>query len=67
MHAGSGEFPRRRLPNGRLVKTYEELLAHILGKDPGIQMRELPFEGRNKVLWITQWTDAQQAHAEAAL
>ena len=51
-------FPRRRLPDGRLVRSYDDLLRYILSKDPAVQMRELPFEGRNKVLWITRWTEA---------
>ena len=54
----SESFPRRRLPDGRLVRSYEDLVQYVLAKDPGVQVKELPFEGRNKVLWITRWTQA---------
>ena len=57
----SESFPRRRLPDGQPVKSYEDLLQYILCKDSAVQMRELPFEGRNKVLWITHWTEPMTA------
>ena len=55
----SGEFPRRRLPDGRPVRTYEELIEYLVAKDPSaVQVTELPFEGRNKVVFCTRWTEA---------
>ncbi|BDA45808.1 hypothetical protein COCOBI_07-5950 [Coccomyxa sp. Obi] len=53
----AAEFPRRRLPDGAPVRTNEDLIAYIISKDPAaIKMRELPFEGRNKVVYVTEWS-----------
>lgn len=52
------EFPRRRLEDGSQVKSYEELLEYLVSRDPiHIKMAELPFEGRNKVVYCTSWED----------
>lgn len=53
----AAEFPRRRLPGGGWVRTYEELIAYIVSKDPAaVKVCELPFEGRNKVVYVEHWT-----------
>ena len=43
-------FPDRYV-DGRQVRTYEDLIAYLLAKDPLIQVGYLPFEGRNQVLY----------------
>ncbi len=51
------EFPRRRLPSGDPVKTYDDLIAYIVAKDPAaVRVQELPFEGRNKVVYVVEWS-----------
>eukprot|EP00884_Botryococcus_braunii_P009330 jgi/Botrbrau1/18399/Bobra.0469s0001.1 len=50
-------FPDRRLPDGRLVNTYEDYLAFLIAKDPNICAAELPFEGRNTVVYCKSWSD----------
>lgn len=47
-------FPDRRKPsNNEVVSTYQDLLEYILEKDRSIQKSQLPFGGRNTVLWST--------------
>ena len=48
----SKQFPKRKLPNGTLVKSYEQLLKHLQSKDRRIRKNRLPFEGKNIVLWF---------------
>eukprot|EP00959_Pyramimonas_sp_CCMP1952_P047656 994899-Pyramimonas_sp.AAC.1 len=49
----SVEFPLRRLPNGRQVTSYDELIQYLVSKDPNrIRTATLPFEGKNKVVYI---------------
>jgi hypothetical protein len=48
----SGFFPLRRLPDGRAVRTYEELLEYLLLKDNRLKKHELGFEGRNVVIYL---------------
>ena len=48
----SKQFPKRKLPDGKLVKSYEQLLEHLQSKDPRIRRNRLPFEGKNIVLWF---------------
>ncbi|CAL8470609.1 g10151 [Coccomyxa elongata] len=58
----AAEFPRRRLPDGAPVRTNEDLIAYIVSKDPAaIKVRELPFEGRNKVVYVTEWTSSSSS------
>jgi len=45
----SNLFQQRKLPDGSRVKSYEQLLQHLLLKDARIRCDALPFEGRNKV------------------
>lgn len=53
----SAEFPRRRLPSGEPVKAYDDLIAYIVAKDPAaVRVQELPFEGRNKVVYVAEWS-----------
>ena len=49
----SREFPHRRLPDGRHVATYPELLEYLVAKAPHrVCIAELPFPGpKNKVLY----------------
>jgi hypothetical protein len=45
-------FPARRTPeSGKVVSTYDDLLCFLLVKDSSIQQAELPFQGKNTVLW----------------
>jgi hypothetical protein len=47
-------FPDRRKPsNNQVVSTYEDMLDYIQEQDASVQMTELPFEGKNTVLWST--------------
>jgi hypothetical protein len=51
------DFPRRRLPGGGPVKTYDDLIAYIVARDPAaVRVQELPFEGRNKVVYVVEWS-----------
>lgn len=47
-------FPLRTLPNGKLVRTYEEFLEYLLAKDDRLRKHNLPFEGRNTVIYLIQ-------------
>jgi hypothetical protein len=45
-------FPKRHLPNGKQVSSYNDLIDWIVAKDPQhIHVEELPFEGKNKVVY----------------
>lgn len=51
------EFPRRRLPDGTHVRKYEQLIQYLQSRDPvHIQVANLPFEGRNQVVYCTGWS-----------
>eukprot|EP00041_Stephanoeca_diplocostata_P007504 m.106576 g.106576 ORF g.106576 m.106576 type:complete len:542 (+) comp16909_c0_seq1:197-1822(+) len=50
VHAAS--FPGRCDKSGRPVKTYDDLIAYLCAKDTRIRRRELPFDGRNVVLYF---------------
>ena len=53
----AAEFPWRVLPGGGAVRTHEDLIAYIVSKDPeAIKVTQLPFEGRNTVVYCTQWS-----------
>lgn len=53
----ASEFKHRRLPDGGAVRTHEDLIAYIISKDPlAIKVAQLPFEGRNTVVYCTQWS-----------
>ena len=52
------QFPKRRLPNGQSVQTYDdfcEYIRNIVGKNANgtykVEENELEFEGRNKVFF----------------
>lgn len=47
-----GLFPLRTLPCGKGVRTYEEFLQYLLTKDERLRIETLPFEGRNKVIYL---------------
>lgn len=48
----ASQFPRRRLADGRPVRSYEELVRWLVEKDPAtIRVAQLPFEGRNVVVY----------------
>ena len=48
--------PERCLPDGRPVTSYEELIRYLVARDPAIRVAELPFEGRNLVVYCTAWS-----------
>jgi hypothetical protein len=45
-------FPQRTLPNGSPVQSYEQYLEYLLLKDSRLRRYELPFEGRNVVIYM---------------
>jgi hypothetical protein len=46
------QFPARKLPNGQPVRTYDDLVAWCVANGPpGTESAELPFEGKNKVVF----------------
>ncbi len=45
-------FPLRRLADGRFVRTYEEFLEYLLLKDDRLRKTNLPFQGRNTVIYL---------------
>ena len=50
------EFPHRRLPDGTLVRKYEQLLEYMQSRSSCIKVVTLPFEGRNQVVYCTNWS-----------
>lgn len=56
----ASDFPRRRLPDGRRVTSYDDFLDYLAAKDPAIQIATLPFEGKNKVVY--RWCPADAQH-----
>eukprot|EP01128_Nolandella_sp_AFSM9_P001950 TRINITY_DN12350_c0_g1_i1.p1 TRINITY_DN12350_c0_g1~~TRINITY_DN12350_c0_g1_i1.p1 ORF type:complete len:400 (+),score=72.84 TRINITY_DN12350_c0_g1_i1:97-1200(+) len=47
----SREFTRRTLQDGASVKSYDQLIAWLLEKDPSIKLGELPSQGKNVVVY----------------
>ena len=47
----SKQFPHRRM-NGAPVKSYDQLVAYLLAKDPRIRKARLDFDGRNACLFF---------------
>jgi len=45
-------FPLRTLSDGRFVRTYEDFLEYLLLKDDRLRKHELPFQGRNTVIYL---------------
>jgi len=45
-------FPLRTLSDGRFVRTYEEFLEYLLSKDDRLRKHNLPFQGRNTVIYL---------------
>lgn len=45
-------FPLRTLSDGRFVNTYEEFLEYLLLKDDRLRKHNLPFQGRNTVIYL---------------
>jgi hypothetical protein len=46
------QFPTRKLPGGQPVRTYDDLVAWCVANGPpGTECAELPFEGKNKVVF----------------
>mmetsp|Transcript_3265 Transcript_3265/g.7749 ORF Transcript_3265/g.7749 Transcript_3265/m.7749 type:complete len:371 (+) Transcript_3265:127-1239(+) len=45
-------FPLRRLADGRFVNTYDEFLEYLLLKDDRLRKHNLPFQGRNTVIYL---------------
>ena len=48
-------FPDRRCKSGQKVSTYGGLIQYLREKDPRIRLAELPFEGRNIVLYMRSY------------
>jgi len=46
-------FPRRKTASGEPVNTYDDFVEYLLAKSPSCACMELPFEGRNKVVYST--------------
>ena len=47
-------FPNRLMPrNGKVVSSYEDLLEYLMSKHESIRKAQLPFQGKNIVLWST--------------
>ena len=47
----SQEFPGRRLKNGKDVRSYNDLIVYLCEKNSDIQTSQLPFEGKNVVVF----------------
>lgn len=48
----TSQFPRRGLPDGGEVNSYDKLIEYLVAKNPDlIRVAELPFQGRNKVVY----------------
>lgn len=47
-----GFFPLRVLSCGTAVRTYDQFLDYLLSKDDRLKLETLPFEGRNKVIYL---------------
>ena len=47
-------FPSRRTDDGLPVKTYEQLLNYLQQMDDRIEVEELPFAGRSKVVFLRE-------------
>jgi hypothetical protein len=45
-------FPLRTLPCGSFVQSYDQFLEYLLLKDARLRRRELPFEGKNVVIYL---------------
>eukprot|EP01147_Barroeca_monosierra_P008614 gene8614-1027_t len=54
----SKEFPTRKLPDGRFVRSYLQLVEYLQGLSPGINRTSLPFEGKNICLYKVDYSDA---------
>lgn len=48
------QFPQRRLLDGTAVRSYDDLVQWLAGKDPRIEVDTLDFLGRNKVVYLVQ-------------
>eukprot|EP01063_Lacrimia_lanifica_P008780 TRINITY_DN15821_c0_g1_i1.p1 TRINITY_DN15821_c0_g1~~TRINITY_DN15821_c0_g1_i1.p1 ORF type:complete len:422 (+),score=141.63 TRINITY_DN15821_c0_g1_i1:49-1314(+) len=44
-------FPKRKDPEGRQVQSYEQLVAYLAARGPGIRTDRLDFGGKNTVVW----------------
>lgn len=47
----SQDFPLRRL-HGEHVNTHDQLIAYLCAKDPRVATHQLPFGGRNTVVYL---------------
>lgn len=47
------QFSKRKLANGKQVRTVDQLVDHLMEKHPGIRSEKLNFQGKNTVLfWL---------------
>lgn len=44
-------FKQRQLNNAQPVRNYEDLCQYLRERDPNVQEKELPFQGRNRVFY----------------
>jgi hypothetical protein len=49
------DFPNRRLCDGTAVTSIEHFLQYLQEKDSGIRIADLPYVGRNRVLYRFVW------------
>lgn len=60
------DFPGRRL-NGAPVRKYDDFISYLVSLAPEhIQVEELMFEGRNKVVYCTSWESDPRPAAACA-
>ena len=48
-------FPNRILKSGQKISTYNGLIKYLREKDPRIRLAQLPFVGRNIVLYMCSY------------
>jgi len=49
-------FPLRYLSDGRFVRTYDDFLEYLLAKDDRLRKHNLPFQGRNTLIYMNEKT-----------
>jgi len=59
-------FPTRLLPDGKPVVTHAQFCEYLLKLDPSLQTAELPFQGRNIVIYRKSTTSKTNAAARSS-
>jgi hypothetical protein len=57
------DFPTRRL-HGQHVNTHDQLIAYLCAKDPRVATHQLPFGGRNTVVYLKTPQVAGEGHED---